>query len=829
MKKHLLKSLLALALVLICGNAWGEEEVYYTLDGTITGGTSEYAAESEITQNSMTWNVTGNTTMSPWRIGGKSISDVDRTVYSKTAMGSAITKVELEVGEASSITVNSLTLTVASDAAFGTVIDEVTASFAANSTIKFSPTSPETEWATGAYYKFTFNVTVTGSSNRFVQFKSANFYKKKNTSLLDCDLALTGAPVSLTFDLYNNSDPQVISYTTSSTGAVTVVASGYATFAVDTENKKITVTPTAVTLSDQTITVNQAETASYRSGSTTFTLKVTDSTPFTGGDVTFTAGTDKGTTDANNTPDEVNKSVVTISSDNAAFATAQYRLYSGSTTTISTSQGTITQIVFTKNGDSSLANLSTTTGSYDSSTGTWTGNASSVAFSASAQVRLDKIVVTVDPSGVVAPSISASDVSIAHDATGGSIAFTISNEPDPAGTLTASVPSGSWITPGSVTSGEVPFTCEANTGVAARTETVTLTYTYDTDKTVTKDVTVTQAMYIAPYTAALVAYNGQMTEPGYFAMKNVVSSNKMEAISVDVVNEKVVWTEASTQSSITWKITEDGDNVTIQDSNNKYLTAGASSTNLTLGDTQYTFTKDATNDTWLNGTRSFFHNGTVFGGYAISNIDKTSSGTPYSGYTHAYPIVDGHVRAVTADNLGTVCFPYDVAAGDFSGVKFYSIEGKRVDGSGNPTSIVLDEATALAAGTPYLFIAEADKLVCAFSGSPVAAPVTTGTNGLVGTFEAGSVDEGMYAAYGTEIVKAGTGVTIAANRAYINMDDVPVYKGSSSAVELRIGGATGIQAVNADADATIYDLQGRTVVNPQSGLYIVNGKKVLVK
>ena len=47
------------------------EEVVYTLDGTITGGSNGYATESEITQDNVTWMVTGNTTMSPWRIGGK--------------------------------------------------------------------------------------------------------------------------------------------------------------------------------------------------------------------------------------------------------------------------------------------------------------------------------------------------------------------------------------------------------------------------------------------------------------------------------------------------------------------------------------------------------------------------------------------------------------------------------------------------------------------------------------------------------------------------------------------------------------------------------------
>ena len=43
------------------------------------------------------------------------------------------------------------------------------------------------------------------------------------------------------------------------------------------------------------------------------------------------------------------------------------------------------------------------------------------------------------------------------------------------------------------------------------------------------------------------------------------------------------------------------------------------------------------------------------------------------------------------------------------------------------------------------------------------------------------------------------------------------------------GGETGIDAVEADAETVIYDLTGRRVEKMQKGIYIVNGKKVLVK
>ena len=98
---------------------------------------------------------------------------------------------------------------------------------------------------------------------------------------------------------------------------------------------------------------------------------------------------------------------------------------------------------------------------------------------------------------VTVPSITASNVEIAYDATEGAISYTINN-PAEGGVLTAEVTEGSWLTLGTV--GEtVPFTATANDG-AERTATVKLTYTYNSTETVTKTVTVTQE-------AAPVVYN----------------------------------------------------------------------------------------------------------------------------------------------------------------------------------------------------------------------------------------------------------------------------------------------------------------------------------
>ena len=316
-------------------------------------------------------------------------------------------------------------------------------------------------------------------------------YNAEAAVLDPSDLALSGN-TELTFDLYDNADAQVIHYTTSSTGAVSVVENGYVTTVVDETNKTITVTPVAVTPSAQTITVNQAGDDNYASGSTTFTVTIADNTPFLGGDVTFDATVDKDLSNVAQGAGSITKSGVTFACDNGILGNgSEYRIYKNSTTTFSTENGTITNIAFTCTSNNPASNFGAMTGfTTDGSNGTWTGNATSVTFVASgAQVRATQIVVTVDLNAAPDPVIDAEDVIIDYDVTAGEIEYTITNEVND-GVLTAAT-EAEWLTIGTVGT-TVPFSCDLNADAASRMATVTLTYTYGDEETVTKDVTVTQ-------------------------------------------------------------------------------------------------------------------------------------------------------------------------------------------------------------------------------------------------------------------------------------------------------------------------------------------------
>ena len=82
---------------------------------------------------------------------------------------------------------------------------------------------------------------------------------------------------------------------------------------------------------------------------------------------------------------------------------------------------------------------------------------------------------------------------------------------------------------------------------------------------------------------------------------------------------------------------------------------------------------------------------------------------------------------------------------------------------------------------------------------------------------------------GVGFYKLASGKTIGLGKAYLT------YSGGGAAAArgyFLFDETTGIEMPtaegNGDAEAVVYDLQGRRVLNPTKGLYIVNGKKVFI-
>ena len=138
---------------------------------SVSGTNNSYAGNCDVTVNGIKWNLTGNSTMDPWRIGGKSITNQDRALYSKTPLAYNIDKIEVTHGTASGITVNSFKLIISDEAdGAGETID-VAFKASATTTIDL----PEGDY-TNKYFKFLYNVTNSTSNNKYVQFTGAKFY-----------------------------------------------------------------------------------------------------------------------------------------------------------------------------------------------------------------------------------------------------------------------------------------------------------------------------------------------------------------------------------------------------------------------------------------------------------------------------------------------------------------------------------------------------------------------------------------------------------------------------------------------------------------------------
>ena len=373
-------------------------------------------------------------------------------------------------------------------------------------------------------------------------------------------------------------------------------------------------------------------------------------------------------------------------------------------------------------------------------------------------------------------------------------------------------------------------TGEVQAGNKVGTVTITATVTENdeyTGATATCTVNVVDPSAL-PEAKALVAEKDGV----YYAMLNTTDKSKLNASVATVLNGKVI-TDRSDLCG--WYVDEE--NGTIQSiSNNQYVAHGSGNTDLELQSNSFKW--DCRGGMWqceVSGSeRAIGYNSSTdkFGTYLVS--DDT--------YPKAVvmPITEGYHRNVTSGDYGTICLPYAVAAEDMAGAEFFSIAGKVMKGE-EPQSIVLEQVTNLEAGVPYIFSATSDKLIAAYSGKAVA--VAEEANGLIGSFEGQDVAEGMYLISAQNKVQlCGKGCKISGNRAYIDINEVPEYSGEVGVNQRLISfeDATGISETMVEGGlADVYTLSGvevRHQVNeseatqglPQ-GIYIVNGKKVVVK
>ena len=158
-----------------------------------------------------------------------------------------------------------------------------------------------------------------------------------------------------------------------------------------------------------------------------------------------------------------------------------------------------------------------------------------------------------------------------------------------------------------------------------------------------------------------------------------------------------------------------------------------------------------------------------------------------------------------------------------SGIKAFIVK----DDDASDGYITLTEVSKVPANTGLVLKAET-------TGSPIAVNVLTGAaDDVTGNKMAGSATETTaIAANGGYILSEGAfhpalAGTLAAGKAYLNIAV------SAPTLTLDFGGTTGIKSVDngqVTVDSSeVYNLNGQRVAQPTKGLYIVNGKKYMVK
>ena len=190
------------------------------------------------------------------------MKNVDRTITGKNAISSPISKVTLAHNGINNANakINSVSLTVASDANFNNIIDNVSSSpsfsVGGTGTIDFTPTNGI--WAEGSYYKLTINITNSNKNNNYgLDITSLTFYEGASGP------ALTTSTNSISFGSVEVNNNAVNNFTISGTK---LAPSSTASLTID-DNTNFRVTPSTIDIdangdiAAKNVTVTYAPTA----------------------------------------------------------------------------------------------------------------------------------------------------------------------------------------------------------------------------------------------------------------------------------------------------------------------------------------------------------------------------------------------------------------------------------------------------------------------------------------------------------------------------------------------------------------------------------------
>ena len=222
--------------------------------------------------------------------------------------------------------------------------------------------------------------------------------------------------------------------------------------------------------------------------------------------------------------------------------------------------------------------------------------------------------------------------------------------------------------------------------------------------------------------------------------------------------------------------------------------------------------------------------------------DNSAALTEWDGYEADVTLT----RTLKAGSWNTFVVPFGVDATKLAALK--ALKGVTVKELSSASfdagtlTLTFADATSIEAGKPYLVKVTTDfdlstntfpgaivnKTPVPFTSSAVDFIPTLGKT----TIPAGETKEILFLASGNKLMNpTELPADMKGFRAYFQLKGDAVNAASFN-LDLGEGETTGIDAtlVNSEkVNSVVYDLQGRKVAQPTKGLYIVNGKKVVIK
>lgn len=450
--------------------------------------------------------------------------------------------------------------------------------------------------------------------------------------------------------------------------------------------------------------------------------------------------------------------------------------------------------------------------------------------------------------GYIAPSITATEttVNVSAAESNGTIemAYTkidLTNTPEVRyfeSDGTTSVSSYDWITAGinATDNTKLDYVISANEGEARTAYMKVYALDNNGQDTWSKLITITQAAYVAPTTYSLTT---SITSGKHYVIGNGTNmvmgeqrDNNRGAVEVEYGTTENTLRIASESKATEFVIYGPDVNgfYTIYDAAKGYLYAASSSSNHLKSETAL---DDNNNGKWSISINAESGEATVVAQGDKSNKYMRFNSTLFSCYSSTSSVKD-LVYFYEKDGEATPTETIHVTDAKYA--TFYSENPLDFEGTGLTAYVADQKGTSVTFEPVTKVPAYTGVLVKANAAGDYTVPATSSFDGAKGSDLKGVLVETKITGAGIFVLMNGDeGVgfykttsaefTVGAHTAYL-----PKTTGLSRTF-INLDEATGIEAIVAEkaSNGEVYNLQGQRVMKAQKGLYIMNGKKVLVK